>query len=69
LKINLKCVAAVLIPSPKAEDVVFKYCFTSGQSPQGKDGDAWQDGQIQVWSKESGAFVVGKDYSLEVKIS
>lgn len=68
MKLNLKCVSAVMIPSPKPEDVVYKYAFTSDQPPQGKDGDIWQDGQVQVWSKEVGAYAVGKDYTVEFKI-
>lgn len=64
MKIKLKCVSAVLVASPKPEDVVVRYGFHSGNPPQGKDGDAWQDGQFQAWDKTPDKYAVGKEYEL-----
>ena len=66
MKLRVKCVAAMLQPSPKKEDEVTMFRFQPVDAPTGKPDTFWYENGLVIYSREHGNFQTGSEYELEL---
>ena len=66
--VKAKCVAAQLIPSPKAQDSVVQYRFMAAEAHNQTVGHGWLDGCIILSLATADAYRVGQVYKLDFAV-